>query len=327
MKKFLRYFLYLILFVLLLAGGFALYIQISGIPKYDVEDIKFPQVVPDSASIALGTKIAAVQCVVCHTDSATGKLSGRLLWEVPSVFGELHSANITQSKEHGIGKWTDAQIVYFLRTGVKPNGQYVPIYMPKYPHMSDADIRGILSFLHSDNPVVQANENPAVPCKPSFLVKFLSHVEPGFKKIPYPTAAINEPDTADLKAYGKYLVTGRYDCYPCHSADFKKVNMMEPEKSLGFMGGGNSLLTRRGNIIYSANLTPDEKTGIGTWTVDDFREAMLHQKSKGGTHNLRAPMLMMNGLSELEIKAMYTYLMSLPKISTEVNRQYDKEDL
>ena len=123
MKKFLRFILFLLLFVILLVGGFALYIQVSGIPKYEVDKTTFESMPRDSAAVALGTKIASVQCVVCHTDSATGKLSGRFLWEVPDVFGELHSANITQSKEHGIGKWTDDQIVYFLRTGVKPSGQ------------------------------------------------------------------------------------------------------------------------------------------------------------------------------------------------------------
>ena len=324
MKSVLRLFLYLIIAVVVLGICFVLFIEIDAIPKYSVEKTEFPQVTPDSASVALGAKIAAVQCVICHTGS-DGKLSGRLLTEVPPNFGEIHSANITQSKEHGIGNWTDAEIVYFLRTGVKPKtGQYVPIYMPKFPHMSDSDIRCVLAFLHSDMPVVQASEVATVPCKPSFLTKFLSHV--AFKKIPYPSAVIQEPDTTNLVAFGKYLVTGRYDCYACHAADFKTVNMAEPEKSPGYFGGGNTLITPGGHKIFSANITSDEETGIGTWTEEDFANVMRNMKNKDG-HIIRQPMIPMNGLTDLEVKSIFQYLLTVPKIKNKVDRQWDKEDL
>ncbi len=323
MKKILLVLLGLVLVVALVIGGGALYISVKGIPKYEVDKIDYPNVQFDSAMVVQGEKIAAVQCIVCHRGS-DGKLSGRLLDEVPPDFGEIHSANITQSKENGIGNWTDAQIAYLLRTGVKPDGQFLPIYMPKFPHLSDYDLKCVIAFLHSDRAVVQASEIPKVPTKPSFLTKFLCYV--AFKKIPYPDHPINEPDSNDAVAFGKYLVTGRYDCYPCHSRDFKKVKMDFPEQSEGYMGGGNILITPNGNQIFSANLTPDEKTGIGSWTEDDFRNAMLVQKNKAG-HSLRNPMLPYNGMTNAEIHGIWQYLQTIPKISNEVNRQWDKEDL
>ena len=318
-----RYLLYFFLFIVLAIGAFVAFLEIRGIPKYEVEQTTFPAVQGDSTGLARGAIIASLQCNFCHMGS-DGKLSGRLVTEIPTYFGHVHSANITQSKENGIGSWTDAQIVYFLRTGVKPTGQYVPIYMPKYIHMSDDDIRGVLSFLHSNNPVVQPSEIPAVPCQPSLLTKFLCLV--AFKKIPYPTAPVVVPDTNNLVAYGKYLVTGRYDCYPCHSADFKTVNMAAPETTPGYMGGGNTLITRSGQQIFSANITPDEKTGIGNWTEEDFRLVMLRQKNKDG-RPVRQPMLPFNQLTDLEIKAIYKYLMTLPPIKNEVNRQWDNAEL
>lgn len=323
MKKALRFLLYLILFAVLVVGGFALYVQVRGIPKYEVDKIEFKPVTPDSASVALGEKIASVQCVICHRGS-DGKLSGRPLPEIPEMFGELHSANITHSKEHGIGKWADGQIAYFLRTGVKPSGQFVPHYMPKFPHMSETDLRAVIAYLRSDRPELQPSEIATVPCKPSWFSKFLATV--AIKKVPYPKEAVADPDTADLVAYGKYLTTGRYDCYPCHSQSFETTNLEVPENTPGYMGGGNKLKTPNGNIIYTANLTPDEETGIGTWTEDDFRNAMLYQKTKSG-HPLRQPMLPMTVLNDLEIRAMYKYLMSIPKIKNKVDRQYDNEDL
>lgn len=323
MKKILRWVLYLLGFVVLLVVGFVAYIQIDGIPTYKVEAIDFPDVQPDSNLIALGEKIAAVQCVACHR-GADGKLSGRFLNELPPDFGEIHSANITQSKEHGIGKWTDAQIAYLLRTGVKPDGSFLPNYMPKFPHLSEQDLKAVIAYLRSDRPTVQASETPKKESKPSFLTKFLCRT--AFKKIPYPAKPVPTVDSTDAVAFGRYLVVGRYDCYPCHSADFKTLNQEFPEKTGGYLGGGNLMLTLNGNKIYTPNITTSEKTGIGSWTYDDFKNALVNSKSKNGKP-LRNPMLPYNGLTETEITSMWQYLQTVPKIENEVDRQWDKEDL
>ncbi|MBL0310099.1 MAG: cytochrome c [Bacteroidetes bacterium] len=323
MKKAFRILLYMVVIVSALAISFIGFIEVRGVPKYDVEEIDFPQVPFDSAMLMNGEKIAAVQCVVCHRGS-DGKLSGRLLQELPPDFGEIHSANITQSKEHGIGKWTDAQIAYLLRTGVKPDGQFLPPYMPKFPHLSEYDLKSVLVFLHSNINYVQASEIPKVQSKPSFLVKFLTNMVPTFKKIPYPFAPIPEPDTNDLPALGKYLVTGRYDCYPCHSRDFKTMNMTYPEKSEGYLGGGNRMMSLDGKERFTANITPDEATGIGSWTKEDFANAMLHSKNKSG-HTLREPMLPYNGMTNLEIDAIWKYLETVPAIKNKVDRKWAED--
>lgn len=321
MKTVLRILLYLVLLVIVAVVGFVSFIQIRGIPKYEVDKIDYPQVQSDSDMVANGQKIASVQCIVCHRGS-DGKLSGRLLQELPPDFGEIHSANITQSKEHGIGNWTDAQIAYLLRTGVKPDGQYLPVYMPKFPHLSEYDLKSVIAFLHSGNAYVQASEIPKVPSKPSFLTKFLCFV--AFKKIPYPAAPIAHPDTTNAVEFGHYLVTGRYDCYPCHSADFKTLNMEFPEKTPGYLGGGNKMITLDGKERFTANITPDEETGIGRWTLDDFSNAMLHSKNKGG-HTLREPMLPYNGMTDTEVKSIWAYLQTVPKITNTVDRKWDQD--
>ncbi len=319
MKTVLRIFLYLIIVVVIAVVGFVAFIQVRGIPKYEVDKIDYPDVQSDSDLVANGMKIAAVQCVVCHRGS-DGKLSGRVLQEFPPDFGEVYSANITQSKEQGIGNWTDGQIAYLLRTGVRPDGQFLPPYMPKFPHASEYDIKSIIAFLRSDNASVQASEIPKVPSKPSFLTKFLCFV--AFKKIPYPAAPIAQPDTNNAVEFGHYLVTGRYDCYPCHSADFKTLNMEFPEKTPGYLGGGNKMLTLDGKDRFTTNITMDEETGLGRWTLDDFRNAMLNSKNKEGK-TLREPMLPYNGMTETEIKSIWAYLQTVPKISNKVDRKWD----
>ena len=311
------------LLVIAFGLAFVAYLEINGIPKYSVEKVNFPQVQVTPERIAQGEKIASVQCIVCHRGS-DGKLSGRLLQELPPEFGEIHSANITQSKEHGIGNWTDEQIAYLLRTGCKPNGQYLPIYMPKYAHFSDEDLKSVISFLHSDRPYVQASEIAKVPSKPSLFVKFLANVAPPFKKIPYPTGPIAEPDTNNLEAYGKYLVNGRYDCYTCHSRDFTKLDMVTPEKSLGYMGGGNTMITLDGKTRFTANITMCPKTGLGTWTEDDLGHALRDHKNKEGK-TIREPMLPYNGLTDLEVKAIWKYIQTIPVIENKVDRKWDQD--
>ena len=321
MKKVLRALGFLVLTIALGIAAFVGYLEITGIPKYDIEKVNFPQVEVTPERVALGEKIASVQCIVCHRGS-DGKLSGRLLQELPPEFGEIHSANITQSKEHGIGKWTDEQIAYLLRTGCKPDGQYLPIYMPKFAHLSDEDLKSVIAFLHSDQSYVQPSEIAKVPSKPSLLVKFLCHV--AFKKIPDPTGAIAEPDTTNAVAYGRYLVNGRYDCYTCHSRDFTKLDMVTPEKSLGYMGGGNTMLTLDGKTRFTANITMCTKTGIGTWTEEDLGHALRDHKNKDGK-TIREPMLPYTGLSDLEVKSIWQYIQTVPVIVNQVDRKWDQD--
>lgn len=66
--------------------------------------------------------------------------------------GKIYSQNITQDSTYGIGNWTDAELLYLLRTGIKKDGQYIPPYMAKLTVTSDQDINAIISFLRSDDP-------------------------------------------------------------------------------------------------------------------------------------------------------------------------------
>ncbi len=318
MKKILRVVAFAAGLLVAAAVVFAAFIHFRGIPRYEA-DKKDLTVKSDSAMVAHGAKLASVQCIACHRGS-DGKVSGRPLNELPPDFGKIYSANITQSKTNGIGQWSDGDIYVLLRTGVKPDGQFLPNYMPKFPHMSEYDMQSIIAWLRSDRPEVQASEVAKIPSEPSFLTKFLCLV--AFKKIPLNAQPISEPDTTDLVAYGRYLAVGRYDCYPCHSADFKTLNQEFPEKTGGYMGGGNLMVALDGSQRITANLTPDE-TGLGGWTEEDFANAMRNSKSKNGKA-LRDPMLPYNGLTDLEVKAMWQYLLTLPKIKNAVDRKWDE---
>ena len=102
-----------------------------------------------------GNSLPCFVLAVTTTDE-TQKFTGRLLSEAPQ-FGEIHSANITNDTIAGIGKLTDGELIYFIRTGIKPDGEYVPPYMPKLVHIADEDLYSIIAYLRSDDNFVQAN--------------------------------------------------------------------------------------------------------------------------------------------------------------------------
>ena len=127
------------------------------------------------------------------------------------------------------------------------------------------------------------------------------------------------PDTNDILATGRYYAVGAYDCYNCHSADFKTNNILEPEKSVGFFGGGNPMLNLEGETIHSANITPDPTHGIGNWTEEQFVQAVKYGINPDGT-KLRYPMLAHTVLPDEEIRAIYAYLKTVPPLPNEVKR-------
>src|SRR5262245_20011936 len=145
--------------LVLLVAGAVVYLQLSGLPYYPRPTLQLT-VEPTPERVARGARLANMLCVSCHLDATTRVLSGRRMDDVPPEFGAIYSANITQHKERGIGAWTDGELAYLLRTGIRRDGRYTPPYMPKLPHASDEDILSIVAFLRSNDPLVAANDTP-----------------------------------------------------------------------------------------------------------------------------------------------------------------------
>jgi cytochrome c2 len=303
--------------VVVAALALALYIQVDGVPRYarPSPDTRVVEITP--ARALRGAKLASLLCAGCHENEDTHRFTGKHMAELPPEFGTIYSKNITRHAGKGIGSWTDGELRYFLRTGVRPDGQYVPPYMIKLPHTSDDDLDAIIAFLRSSDPRVAASEvDPPGVTQPSFLSKALSHGP--FKPLPYPTAPIGAPSKNDSVAYGKYLVFS-LDCFGCHSASFTSMNVLEPEKSAGYMGGGNLLKVDGNGEIFTANLTPDPETGIGSWTEADFIRAVRRGFRPDG-RVLHYPMDPKPELEDDDVAAIYAYLRTVPKISNTVRR-------
>lgn len=305
-------------------GGFALiaiifasYIHFSGIPDYEN---KAPElsISVDSTQLAEGGRIAHLLCKDCHYDPSTDRLSGAMMME-DGQFGTIWAPNITKDPVHGIGRYTDGELAYLIRTGIKKDGGYAPPWMPKLPHLSDEDLHAVIAFFRSDDPLIDPVAKSVPESDPNFLAKFLCNMV--FKPFDYPEQEIKAPPTSDVVAYGKYVATAKFDCYTCHSGNFETVDMLVPENSGGYFGGGNVLETSDKQPILSTNLTMDPKTGIGNWTEEQFALAVRSGIVPEGPA-LTDAMPRFTTLTDAEIHSIFEYLKTVPVIENQVDRSH-----
>ncbi|HEX3859987.1 MAG TPA: cytochrome c [Pseudolabrys sp.] len=101
---------------------------------------------------------------------------------------------------------------------------------------------------------------------------------------------------------GRNLVNAG-DCVACHT----------PDKGKPF-AGGRAIETPFGTI-YSANITPDQDTGIGAWSEDDFYRAMHEGRRPDGSRLYPAfPYPYFTKLTRDDVTAIHAYLKTLQPV-------------
>lgn len=274
---------------------------------------KLAKPMPSSAeSIKRGEKIVMNYCVLCH-GGEDGKLSGKMMEDIPSFFGIIHTPNITNHLEKGIGKYTREQLITLLRTRVKADGKKANMVMPAFPLMADEDINGIVDFLKSDHFAVQSSEVSHPPIKLKWIGRA---IDKKIKILSMPNKPILLPDTNNRIEWGKYLVNGVYRCYECHNGEMIPDDT-NPGASKKYMQGGHTMYDLEKKKVKVPNITPDAKTGIGNWTEEDFYK-LINQGIRKNGKTVRFPMFPLTVLSRSEINAIYHYLMSIKPIKNKV---------
>jgi mono/diheme cytochrome c family protein len=108
--------------------------------------------------------------------------------------------------------------------------------------------------------------------------------------------------SGDLVLRGKYL-TVLGDCAACHT-----------RKDGDAFAGGLGLNSGFGTI-YSANITPDPDTGIGSWSADEFHRAMHKGIAADGSHLYPAfPYPYFTHMTRADDDAIYAYLRTVPPV-------------
>lgn len=302
--------------LLLVVLGFAAYVQITGIPTYDISEIPEFKVDVDSNRLVRGERLTRMVCASCHDQKQEGALIGGKMVDVDDAFGEIWISNLTHPQT-GLSSYTDSELAFLLRTGLKKDGSYIPPWMPKFPNMADEDMKDLIAFLRSDHPMLAPRDIEHPPTQPSFLSKLLTHTV--MKPFPYPEEPIRLPDADNVVAMGEYLANDIHQCYTCHSSDFTTNDDYEPTNSKGFYGGGTEMLDAAGQKIFSANLTMDKETGLGNWTEADFIKA-VKQGVRPDHHPVYYPMPKFTLMTDEEVAAIWAYLQTVPIIQNEVQR-------
>jgi mono/diheme cytochrome c family protein len=104
-------------------------------------------------------------------------------------------------------------------------------------------------------------------------------------------------DFKPAKGQGEYVMRAG-DCLACHTNEGGKP-----------FAGGRAIQSPMGTI-WTTNITPDKETGIGNWSLDDFRAALYDGVTPNGTHLYPAmPYENYRKMSEEDIVALYDYFM------------------
>jgi mono/diheme cytochrome c family protein len=147
---------------------------------------------------------------------------------------------------------------------------------------------------------------------------------------------------SDRVARGRYLVDTTA-CHDCHSPKKMGPNGLEIDWSRALSGhpedsalpapppvsSGPWVATAAWDltawsgpwgISYAFNLTPDENTGIGSWSEETFIQAIRTGRHMGVARPILPPMpwFVYRNLNDEDLKSVYAYLRSLPPIKNRV---------
>lgn len=321
MKKILKYFLYLLAFLVVAVAGLLTYVK-AALPNVgQAPDLKIEYT---AERVARGEYLATsvTVCMDCHSTRDWSKFSGPLTEGTLGRGGErfdqkvgmpgvYYSRNITP---YGIARYSDGELYRLITTGVTKEGRAMFPLMP-YPYygrMDPEDIYCIISYVRSLAPV----QNDVPDSQSDFPMNFILNT------IPKAAEPAKRPDTTDVLAYGAYM-TNATACRECHT----QVSRGQIIPELAF-GGGRDFTMPDGSVIRSGNITPEPNTGIGTWTEESFVARFKQYDDTSyhvppvppGEFNTIMPWTMYAKMKRQDLVAIYTYLKSTKPIVNQVLR-------
>lgn len=250
----------------------------------------------DAASIEFGKHRVETLCQGCHG----ADLGGIVGWFSDPALGSIDSANLT-SGEGGIGDdFTTEDFVRAIRHGVRQNGE--PLFMPAVAstaYLSDEDLAAIIAYVKTVPPVDRVthgkNFTPlakilyAAGVLPALPVEYVSH-----------DVHVTAPERGASAAYGEYLINTN-DCRICHGQELNGAKSPDPTKTW-----------------ISPNLTPGGE--LGFWTEEQFIQTLRTGITPSGRQLTdEMPWKDYRNFYDEELRAIWLYLQSLPKLSQFTN--------
>ena len=217
--------------------------------------------------------------------------------------GILFTRNLTPDEASGLGSWSDEQIKLAVKTGINNEGKLLFPVMPYqvYNTMADADLEALVAYLRS----LKAVSN--------MIPKSTISTE-GFPVPSYETGII-APDASDKAARGAYLVNNIMACTDCHTPVDPATGAPQTDKYLA----GRQPYEGPWGIVYGGNITPDNETGIGTWTEQEIIRAITTGVGKDGRRLIVMPWFNYVNLKPEDASAIAYYLKNvLPAVKNEI---------
>jgi Cytochrome c len=156
------------------------------------------------------------------------------------------------------------------------------------------------------------------------------------------SAAEAQTAAADKAARGKYVVVTS-GCMDCHTPWKMSPKGPEPDMSRWLSGhpqdvklppppslppgpwamvasNTNTAWSGPWGVSFTANLTPDDETGLGRWTVQDFKATIRTGRHMGRGREILPPMPIpvYNNLTDEDLESVFAYLRTIPPIKNRV---------
>lgn len=254
-------------------------------------------------------------CMDCHSTRDWSKFSAPLKPGTIGKGGEkfdpsmgfpgiYYSPNITP---FNLSSWSDAEIYRAITSGVTKDGRPMFPVMP-YPYygtLATEDVLSIIAYIRSLDPISYT----APASNPDFPMNIILHL------IPKTASPVNIPSISDTVKYGQYLVNAA-GCIECHSP----VEKGQIIRDRAFTGGRVFMMPS--GELRSANITPDQETGIGSWTADAFvkrfkdYDLSLYNPPvlKKNSFMTIMPWTMYAGMAPTDLRSIYAYLHTLSPV-------------
>jgi mono/diheme cytochrome c family protein len=221
---------------------------------------------PNAAQLRRGQYlVAAGDCMSCHVRDGGEPLAGGLGLRTP--FGVIYSANISSDPQTGLGRWTSEQFYRAMHDGIDDEdlNLYPAFPYPWFRLVSREDDDAILAFLKTTPPV----KYTAPANQLSFPLNHRSLVK-GWNLL-FVNAREFQPDSSQSDEWnrGAYLVNGLGHCGACHT----------PLNALGAVRSSHDLQGAKLDNWIAPDLTGNDRTGLGGWSVDDIAEYLRNGRN------------------------------------------------
>ncbi|RJG06107.1 cytochrome c [Noviherbaspirillum cavernae] len=252
--------------------------------------------------------VRAGDCLACHTVRGGAPFAGGRGIETP--FGTIYSSNITPDTATGIGSWTADDFWRAIHNGKGRDGKllYPAFPYPNYTMVTRADADAMFAYFRTLAPVVQQDREPELRFpfnQRNLLVAWRAlYFRPGeFKPEQSRSVEWNR---------GAYLVQGLGHCNACHTAR----NILGATETKNDLGGAVIPISN----WYAPSLTSESEAGLGSWELQHIADLLRTGVSARGVAS--GPMAevvreSLQHLTESDIRAMSTYLRSLPQTPEE----------